>query len=111
MAKKGYAYRKAIELIAFEKGLIDKKPSLPKSSAKRGAIISWKNKLARGYRPRSPETKKAFDETSEKTKLAVKRPFLKVEQIRLINEHKTQKEIRYLPVLWCKSKDDEYYII
>lgn len=78
MSKKGYAYRKAIELIAYEQGK-GALPSIPKSSAKRGAIQSWKKKIQRGYRPKSIETKKEFDKTISKYDIYETRPFLKVE--------------------------------
>jgi len=78
MAKKGYAYKKAIEIIAYEKGK-GALPSLPKSSAKRGAIQSWKKKIENGYRPKSKETKEAFDKTISKYDIYETRPFLKVE--------------------------------
>ena len=78
MAKKGYAYRKAIELIAYEQGK-GALPSIPKSPSKRGAIQSWKKKIQRGYRPKSIEAKKEFDRTISKYDIYETRPFLKVE--------------------------------
>lgn len=79
MAKrKGYAYKKALEIIAYEKGEAPL-PSLPKSPALRGSISSWKNKIKRGYRPKSNETKKVFNIESRKYPSIInERPFLRV---------------------------------
>lgn len=79
LAKKGYAYKKAIEIIAYEKGK-GTLPSMPKSSAMRGSIQSWKNKISNGYRPKSDETKKVFDETISKYDIYETRPFMRVEK-------------------------------
>lgn len=78
MAKKGYAYKKAIELIAYEKKQ-KSEISLPKSKALRGAIYSWKRKIEAGYRPKSAESKTTYNKTFDKFDLAEKRPFMKIE--------------------------------
>ena len=78
--KKGYAYEKALQLIAYERGEASL-PSIPNNRALRGAITSWERKLEKGYRPRSKETKKIFTETALKTGIATPRPFLRVERV------------------------------
>lgn len=79
MAKKGYAYKKAIQLIAYDRGLAGL-PSIPKSPSMRGAIQSWKKKIEKGYRPKSKETKQVFNFESRKVKSLVnERPFLRVQ--------------------------------
>lgn len=77
--KKGYAFKKAVEIIAFEKGIRDKKPNIPSSKAMRGAIATWKNKLENKYRPRLDESKKAFQKAMIKEEIGIDRPFLRVE--------------------------------
>ena len=77
--KPGYAFKKAVELIAFEKGVRDKPPNMPSSKAMRGAIATWKNKLDNKYRPRLDESKKVFQKTMIKEKIGIDRPFLRVE--------------------------------
>lgn len=76
--KKGYAYKKALEIIAYEKGE-SPLPSMPNNAALRGAISSWKNKIEKGYRPKSKETKKVFNIEARKYKAIInERPFLRV---------------------------------
>jgi len=76
--KKGYAYKKAIELIAYENGERGL-PSIPKNRALRGAISTWKNKIERGYRPKSTETKNVFkNEIRKYDNIVNERPFLRV---------------------------------
>lgn len=77
--KPGYAFKKAVELIAFEKGVRDKSPNMPSSKALRGAIATWKNKLENKYRPRLDESKIVFQKTIQKENIGDDRPFLRVE--------------------------------
>jgi len=46
--KEGYAYRKAIELIAYERGSRKSPVKMPQSRALRGAVQTWKGKLLKG---------------------------------------------------------------
>lgn len=76
--KKGYAYKKAIQILAYEQGK-SPLPSLPKSPSIRGAIQSWKKKIEKGYRPRSNETKKVYFNELRKNNISKERPFLRVQ--------------------------------
>ncbi|OGL47421.1 MAG: hypothetical protein A2161_09100 [Candidatus Schekmanbacteria bacterium RBG_13_48_7] len=65
-ARKGYAYRKAIQQIAYEKGKRKTVPSMPKSRAMKGAIESWKRKLQKGYIPKNEKMKELVERTYRK---------------------------------------------
>lgn len=45
LVRKGYTYKKALQLIAYEKGKLKKKPALPRSRAMRGAIRSTMTRI------------------------------------------------------------------
>lgn len=77
--KEGYAFKKAVEIIAFEKGVREKPPNMPSSRALRGAITTWKNKLEKNYRPRLVESKKVFQKAMAKENIGIDRPFMRVE--------------------------------
>ena len=75
MVKEGYAFKKAVEIIAFEKGVRDKKPNMPTSRAMRGAIATWKNKLDNKYRPRLQESKKEFQKAMVRENIGIDRQY------------------------------------
>ena len=75
----GYAYRKAIQIIAYErKG--GKKPSLPRSRSMRGAIQTWKRYLEGGGKPKTRESADIIRKEAIRQNLSKRRPFLRVEK-------------------------------
>lgn len=78
MVKEGYAYEKALLIIAWEKGEIPK-PKLPSNRALMGAINSWKTKIEAGYFPKSKASRKIYFRTAAKFDFTDKRPFMQIE--------------------------------
>ena len=58
---KGYAFKKAIQIMEYRKGHTKIEPSLPASRSMRGAIKTWTRKLSKGHNPVGKQEKKVYE--------------------------------------------------